>query len=91
MQYIGKALKGFIGESKIEKGLEQQRALGCWDKVVGEKIAKNTEVELIESGVITVKTKTPAWRQELQMQKLDIVDRLNKELTKKIIKDIRFV
>ena len=59
--------------------------------VVGEKIAKNTEIETIESGVIVVKTKNSVWRQELQMQKPDIVDRLNKVLTKKVIKDIRFV
>ena len=91
MQHIGKALGGFIKDSKVEKGLEQQKALGFWEDVVGEKIAKNAEIETIESGVIVVKTKNSVWRQELQMQKPDIVDRLNKVLTKKVIKDIRFV
>ena len=91
MQHIRKALGGFIKDSKVEKGLEQQKALGFWEDVVGEKIAKNAEIETIESGVIVVKTKNSVWRQELQMQKSDIVDRLNKVLTKKVIKDIRFV
>ena len=40
---------------------------------------------------MTVKTETPAWRQELQFQKKQIIETLNKKLNKKVIKDIRFI
>ena len=91
MEHIGKALGEFIKDSKIEKGLEQNKALMIWPEVVGKKIADNTEVSSVESGVVLVKVKTPVWRQELQLQKYDIINQLNKTLTKKTIKDIRFV
>ena len=91
MQHIGKALSGFIKGSKIEKGLEQHKALDLWPKVVGKKIADNAEAESVESGVVLVRVKTPVWRQELQLQKPQIIEKLNQALMKKIIKDIRFI
>ena len=91
MEHIAKALDGFIKNSKIEKGLDQNKALSIWADVVGEKIAENSEAQSINSGVITVRVKTPTWRQELQLQKPQIINKINKALTKKIIKDIRFV
>ncbi|MAV69249.1 MAG: hypothetical protein CMG04_00340 [Candidatus Marinimicrobia bacterium] len=91
MEHIGKSLDGFIRNSKIEKGLDQNRALLIWAEVVGHKIAENSEAQSIDAGVIIVRTKTPAWRQELQLQKPQIINKINEALTKKIIKDIRFV
>ena len=91
MEHIGKALSGFIKDSKIEKGLEQNKAVMIWAEVVGKRIAENTEVDSVESGVVLVRVKTPVWRQELQLQKNDIINQLNTALTKKTIKDIRFI
>ena len=65
MEHIGKALDSFIKNSKIEKGLDQNKALLIWADVVGDKIAENSEARSVNSGVITVRAKTPAWRQEL--------------------------
>lgn len=91
MEHIGKSLDSFIKGSKIRKGLEQNKALSIWSEVVGEKIAENSEAQTVDSGVILVRTKTPVWRQELQLQKHQIINKINKALTKKVIKDIRFV
>ena len=91
MEHIGKALNGFIKNSKIEKGLEQSKALSIWADVVGDKIAENSDPQSIDAGVLIVRTKTPAWRQELQLQKPQIINKINEALTKKLIKDIRFV
>tara|TARA_Y100000996_G_scaffold266376_1_gene209599 strand:- start:821 stop:1096 length:276 start_codon:yes stop_codon:yes gene_type:complete len=91
MEHIGKALDGFIKNSKIEKGLEQSKALSIWADVVGDKIAENSDPQSIDAGVLIVRTKTPAWRQELQLQKPQIINKINEALTKKLIKDIRFV
>ena len=91
MEHIGKSLDGFIRNSKVEKGLDQNKALLIWAEVVGDKIAQNSEAQSIDAGVIIVRTKTPVWRQELQLQKPQIINKINEALTKKIIKDIRFV
>ena len=91
MEHIRKSLGAFIKNSNIKKGIEQNKALLVWPEVVGEKIAENSEAQSVDSGVILVRTKTPVWRQELQLQKYQIINKINKALTKEIIKDIRFL
>ena len=91
MQHIGKALQVFIKNSGLEKVLDQQNLIDVWDEVVGEKISKNAKAKSIEYGVLKVETVSPAWRQELHLQKKDIVKKLNEKIQKKIIKDIRFI
>ena len=91
MQHIGKALQAFIKNSGLEKVLDQQKLIDVWDEVVGEKISKNAKAKSIEYGVLKVETASPTWRQELHLQKNDIVKKLNKKIQKKIIKDIRFI
>ncbi len=91
MQHIGGALEKLIKSNNLEKGLEEQKAVDIWEKVVGSRINENTEPLSVESGVLSVKTSSPSWSQELQLQKLQILKKLNNRLNKKVIKDIRFV
>ena len=91
MQHIGGALEKLIKSNNLEKGLEEQKAVDIWEKVVGSRINENTEPLSVESGVLSVKTRSPSWSQELQLQKPQILKKLNNKLNKKVIKDIRFV
>jgi predicted nucleic acid-binding Zn ribbon protein len=54
-------------------------------------VAKNASAESIEHGILLVRVTTPAWRQELQFQKKEIINSINKEIRQKIIKDIKFI
>ena len=91
MQHIGGALEKLIKSNNLEKGLEEQKAVDIWEKVVGSRINENTEPISIENGILSVKTSSPSWSQELQLQKPHILKKLNNRLNKKVIKDIRFV
>ena len=91
MQHIGGALKKLIKTAGLEKGIAQQKALEIWSETVGEIVSKNTEPTSIEHGILSIKTTTSAWRQELLFQKKQIIKKLNKKLNKKLIKDIRFI
>jgi len=62
-----------------------------WSKTVGSNVNKNTNIKHFKNGVLTIKTKTPVWRNELQFQKKDIISKLNQKLDKNKIKDIRFL
>ena len=46
---------------------------------------------LVEHGVLTVKVKSPTWRQELVFEKQNILTKLNKKLGKNTIREIRFI
>ena len=91
MQHIGGALEKLIKSNNLEKGLEEQKAVDIWERVVGGRINENTEPISIENGVLSVKTSNPSWSQELQLQEPHILKKLNNRLNKKVIKDIRFV
>ena len=75
----------------LDKGVRQQQAVNLWPIAVGKKIAENTTVQNVEHGTLIVHATSPVWAQELQLQKKDILSKLNKILGKKTIKNIRFV
>ena len=91
MQHIGSALKKLIKAKGLNEGLVQQKAIDVWEEVVGRAISQNTETVSVEKRVLTIKTRNATWRQELQLQKTNIIKKLNKKLNKNIIKDIRFL
>ena len=91
MEHIGGALKKLIKEEGIEDEINQQKAIDLWGDVVGQKIKENTEPIEVQFGIMTVKTKNPVWKQELQFQKEDMIKSLNKKLMKTTIRDLRFI
>ena len=91
MQALKTAIKIFLKESGLDKGVKQNTALLIWDEVVGEKIAENTSAEKVEHGTLTIKVDNSSWRQELVFKKKEIIDKLNSRIGKKTIKEIRFI
>ena len=91
MQALKTAIKVFLKESGLDKGVKQNTALLIWDEVVGEKIAENTSAEKVEHGTLTIKVDNSSWRQELVFKKKEIIDKLNSRIGKKTIKEIRFL
>ena len=91
MEHIASALKQLIKKQGMETEINQQKAVDVWGEVVGKKINEHTEPIDVRFGVLTVKTSSPVWRQELQFQKKNIVDSVNKKLKKTTIKDVRFI
>ncbi|MCG8341630.1 MAG: DUF721 domain-containing protein, partial [Chlorobiales bacterium] len=69
---------------------EEHRALKVWQNVVGETIAKMTEVEKFVKGILYVRVLSPSWRNELSFRKRNIIGRLNEAVGKSMVKDIVF-
>ena len=90
MQHIQVAIQNFLRKSGLNSGVEQQKVLKIWAKTVGNKISKNTEPKSVKNGILVIKTTNSVWKQELQIQKTEIIKRLNKILKKNIIKEIKF-
>ncbi len=90
MQHIQVAIQSFLKKSGLNSGVQQQEALKIWGKTVGNKISKNTEPMSVKNGILVIKTTNPVWKQELQIQKTEIIKKLNNRLKKNIIKEIRF-
>ena len=91
MEQLKKAIQEAISESGIEREIQQENAVSVWNEVVGVVVSKVTDAVSVNKGVLIVKTKSATWRQELYMQKKDIIDKINIKIGSTAIKEIRFI
>jgi predicted nucleic acid-binding Zn ribbon protein len=84
------AVKQFVKDLGLSSKLEQYEAVNRWGEVVGTRIAQETEAVRIEKGVLVVKVKSSVWRNELNVRKREIIERLNTALGQQVVNDIRF-
>ena len=91
MEKLNIAIKEFLINTGLENGVNQQKAVIMWPKIVGTKIAENTTAELVNFNVLTIKVKNSTWRNELYLKKDIILEKLNKELGPNTIKELRFL
>ena len=91
MEQLKKVLKKAINESGFKKAIDQESAVSIWGEIVGKKISEVTEAKRVDKGTLIIKTKSATWRQELHMQKKEIINKINKKIGSIAIKEIRFI
>lgn len=87
---VADAITGLFGNLGLGKRLKEFSVITSWPEIVGEQIARVTEAERLEAGVLFVKTATAPWRNELSMRRLEIADKVNRAAGERIVKEIRF-
>lgn len=89
MQSLKKVLKETLKKTGVKQKLKANSTHLVWREVVGDKISQNVETKEIRNGVLFLEAKTPVWRNEIQLIKNNIINKLNKKLKNNIIKDLR--
>jgi predicted nucleic acid-binding Zn ribbon protein len=91
MQSLKIAIDSMLRKFGIENAIAQNNALNIWSEIVGEKVAKHTEPDRVEHGIMIIKVSSPTWRQELYFQKTEIIKKINNKIGRNVIRDIRFI
>ena len=91
MKHLKKAIEEAIDSAGIKSALNQEAAVVLWGSIVGETVSSVTKAERVESGKLIVKVETAVWRQELHMQKEEIINKVNKKIGTRAIREIRFI
>ena len=91
MEQLNKVLKKAISEAGFKKAIDQEDAVSIWGEVVGKNISAVTKTVGVDKGTLIVKTESATWRQELYMQKKEIINKINKKIGSIAIKEIRFI
>ena len=91
MKHLKKVLAEAVESAGIKSALSQESAVILWGAVVGKTVSSVTKAERVESGTLIVRVETSVWRQELHMQKSEIIIKINKKIGTKAIRDIRFI
>ena len=91
MEKLKSAIKKAVHNAGVEKALKQESAVFLWGEIVGQTVSSVTRVKKVDKGVLTVKTESSTWRNELHMQKKEIIDKINNKIGSKAIREIRFI
>ena len=91
MEQLKKVLKKTIENSGFKNAILQENAVSIWPNVVGENISKVSKATSVDKGVLFIKVESATWKQELYMQKNEIINKINKKIGSKAIKEIRLV
>ena len=88
MEHIGKIIRPYLKDLGIDRAIKKYEAISMWSKVVGKRIAKETEPTKISGNKLFIKVNNDAWRNELVFHKEEIIKKINKKLGSVIIKEI---
>ncbi len=84
------ALDKFVHSLGITKKMKQFSVITSWAEIVGEQIARVTDADRMENGILFVKTSTAPWRNELTMRRMEIMEKVNAAAGSNVVKEIRF-
>lgn len=68
----------------------EYKILKTWDNTVGEKISSHARPLRLIRGSLTVIVDSPAWIHQLTFYKEDIINKINNEIGKSVVREIRF-
>ncbi len=85
---ISSIIDTILTRKGLKKKIGLYRALEVWDDTVGAQIAANTEPVAIRRGVLEVKVSNHGWLQQLQFLKPEIVEKLNRRIGKRVVKNL---
>jgi predicted nucleic acid-binding Zn ribbon protein len=90
-QQVGGALQEILSRLDTEGHFEIVRLMRLWPGVVGELIARRTEVNGLKFHTAVVKVSGAMWIQELNLMKPQILVRLREAMGNDAVRDLRFV
>ncbi|GAL63893.1 MULTISPECIES: DUF721 domain-containing protein [Algibacter] len=85
---ISDALKEFVETNRLEKGLDKVNVSDAWAKLMGNGVHNYTSSVTLERETLYIQLTSSVLREELSYGKQKIIDMLNEELGKDIIKKL---
>mgnify|MGYP001197827067 CR=1 FL=1 len=81
---LKKILKDYLEGTNFKEINETISINKIWEEVVGEPISKNTKIISYKKQTLIIKASNPVWRNELSLQKNNLLENLQKKINKKI-------
>jgi predicted nucleic acid-binding Zn ribbon protein len=73
---------------QIDDKIKENEALLKWPEIVGPSVSAVTSPIRVKDGTLYIKVKNDVWRNELYYQKLQILQKIERTLKKRIISEI---
>lgn len=88
LQSIKDVLGNFVSDNNLQKGLDKVAVRETWEKIMGPAITKYTQNIKLDNNTLFIELSSSVLREELSYGKQKIVENLNEELGKNLIKKI---
>ncbi len=73
----------------LEGATDTGRLFARWSRIVGEHISGHAEPTSLRDGVLRVRADSPAWATELGYLSAEITERINRDLGRALVTEIR--
>jgi predicted nucleic acid-binding Zn ribbon protein len=90
-ELLGKTLAGVLDALDTRGQFALFRLVRIWPQVVGDTIARHTEVSSLKFHTAVIKVSTAMWIQELNLMSRQILARLIEAMGDDSVRDLRFV
>jgi predicted nucleic acid-binding Zn ribbon protein len=87
---LAEAIKDFVNAIGLNEKLDETSLIGSWEEIVGRAISIRTSKIYIKNHILFVHLSSSVVRNELQMLKESLKNKLNEKAGKPLIKDIVF-
>ncbi len=87
---LGEIIKEILHKHGLEEKLVETRIFSSWEKIMGQPIAVYTNKIVLKKSCLTVYLRSPALRNELSFAKTKIINMINDEIGKPVIREIVF-
>lgn len=89
---VSEVLRGYLEGTGLAGRVEQADVVARWPEIVGPAIAMHASAESVSAdGVLFVRVRSAAWRQELSLMTAELMARLNAGRAAGRIRQIRWV
>ena len=88
---FGGVMSGFLQRAGWLPHMQIAALTEDWASIVGDVLAAHTRVERLADGVLTISTESPAWTQQVQFLRPQILEKVRKTLTGLTVDDVRVV
>jgi predicted nucleic acid-binding Zn ribbon protein len=90
-EQIGAAMQPLLDRLDREGHFAIIRLVKAWPEIVGETIARRTEIVSLKFHTAVVKVSGAMWIQELNLMKAQILSRVTERLGDDVVRELRFV
>lgn len=87
---MNELIKSFLNQNKKNILFQERHIIEIWNREMGDFIVQNTQSVSMKQGILLVKLINASLRFELLGMRSSIIEKLNKAVGGKVVKDIIF-
>jgi predicted nucleic acid-binding Zn ribbon protein len=88
--HIRQILGGVLKTVRSDADAEMIEVWQIWERAVGDLIAGNTRPAAFKGKLLLVHASSSAWIHQLQFLKAELIEKLNAQLGRELVSDIKF-